>query len=189
MSKSLKDINKDHKGGKEGFFNINNDDYYNSNFNNHLENKEEYISFNVKSESKENTKREKGHPKEKRVEEFKSIRAKRINHSIINCHSIIDYSINQSDRVLEKDKNQSNVNNNSVIDMINKKEKQMSDLIHEKIKIKNEQIKDLIQRTKNKGHYGPYFSLCKNCNEKNNEFYEKLNSSSAIKLLNLINNK
>lgn len=121
----------------------------------------------------------------KSIEEFKKIRAKRVkNHSIISAHSIIDYSINKSDYLSVHERKR---NNSSAINLLDKDEKERSLLINEKIKIGNKKIKELISKTKEKGHFGPYFSLCKNCNERNNLFYEKINVKNAIGILKVIN--
>jgi hypothetical protein len=120
----------------------------------------------------------------KSIEEFKKLRAKRINHeSIISAHSIIDYSINKSDYISYHERKR---NNSSVINLLDKDEKERSLLINEKIKIGNEKIKDLISKTKKKGHFGPYFSLCRNCNQRNNEFYNNINVKNAIGILKVI---
>jgi len=120
----------------------------------------------------------------KSIQEFKKLRAKRINHdSIISAHSIFDYSINKSDYISFHERR---INNSSVINFLDKDEKERSFLINEKIKIGNEKIKDLISKTKEKGHFGPYFSLCRNCNQRNNEFYNNINVKNAIGILKVI---
>jgi len=55
-----------------------------------------------------------------------------------------------------------------------------------KIDIKNEKIKDILEKTKKKGYYAPYFSLCKNCNDRNNDFYNQINLKNAIGIINII---
>lgn len=86
-----------------------------------------------------------------------------------------------------KDKHQetiSNLNTSNCLktypDPINLKHKD------NKIKIKNSTIKNLIYEVSDYGYYAPYFSMCKNCNERNNEFYNKMNEFNAYNIINLI---
>lgn len=152
---------------------------------NHLNNtnnfKKQNLTLNPLGNSSGETKKSKD---VKSIEEFKKLRARRINHSIISPHSIIDYSINKSDYTSNYDRK---MNNSSAIHILDKDERERSNLINEKIKIGNEKIKELISKTKDKGHFGPYFSLCRNCNERNNQFYDKIDAKNAIGILNAIN--
>jgi len=152
--------------------------YYNINFNN------KNITLNPLANSYKDAKYSKD---VKSIEEFKKLRSRRIENSIISAHSIIDYSINnRSDYMTHHERNR---NNNSAINLLDKDEKVRSNLISEKIKIGNEKVKELISKTKEKGHFGPYFSLCHNCNERNNQFYEKINVNNAIGILKIIGHK
>ncbi len=119
------------------------------------------------------------------IDEFRKLRKNRVNRSVINSHTIIDYSMNKSDFI---GSNEIKRNNISALNLISKDERERNSLIDEKIKIGNEKVKELILRTKKKGHYGPYFSLCRGCNEKNNKFYEEINHINAIDVLKIIDN-
>jgi len=121
----------------------------------------------------------------KSMEEFKKLRAKKINHSVISAHSIIDYSMNNKSEYINREKKH---NTSSALNLIDKQEKERHNIINEKIKMGNEKIKELISKTKEKGYYGPYFSLCGNCNERNLQFYENINERSAINILKVIGN-
>ncbi len=52
--------------------------------------------------------------------------------------------------------------------------------------IKNEKVKKML---KDADGYGPYYSHCFSCNKKNLNFYDKLNSDIAIRMLSTIKDK
>lgn len=107
----------------------------------------------------------------------------------LTTHTIIDYSIKKSDFIppdkayYENTKTLKNesfpINTNENINTVCNSRK--------KLDIKNEKIKDLLEKSKQKGYYAPYFSLCKNCNDRNNEFYNQINLKNAVGIINIIN--
>ena len=52
-----------------------------------------------------------------------------------------------------------------------------------KIEIKNKDVKNLVEQCKN---YGPFYSHCPSCNNRNMSFYQNMNSEQAMKLLTYI---
>jgi len=52
-----------------------------------------------------------------------------------------------------------------------------------KVEIKNKEVKDLVEECNN---FGPYFSHCPSCNNRNLEFYQNMKSDNALKLLKFI---
>lgn len=72
-----------------------------------------------------------------------------------------------------------NINKNNTIDYRNS-----AFLPEEKIKIKNKRVKTLLVKQSENGIYSPYFSRCRNCNERNNDFYDKIRETTAIGILN-----
>lgn len=59
----------------------------------------------------------------------------------------------------------------------------------EKIKVSNPDLKGLISEISQGGHYAPYFSRCKNCNERNNNFYNIISENNANGILKCIGNE
>jgi len=53
----------------------------------------------------------------------------------------------------------------------------------EKIEIKNKFVKDLVEECNN---FGPFYSHCPSCNNRNLSFYQNMNSDHALKLLTFI---
>lgn len=113
------------------------------------------------------------------------------NKKPILTHTIIDYSIHKSDFILEDDKNFNSYKNiftvcksddSKIKDNFSKMNK-----INKLKNIKDENIKALLEKSKIKGSYAPYFSLCKNCNQRNNDFYNYINSQHALGILNHLN--
>jgi hypothetical protein len=81
-----------------------------------------------------------------RIEEFINLKGKKINKYKTKSHTIIDYSLNKSDHPPYSEINNSNIS--SIISFINNKEKDRDFLIKEKMKIKNEKVKALIEKSK-----------------------------------------
>jgi hypothetical protein len=57
---------------------------------------------------------------------------------------------------------------------------------NKKIRIKNQNIQELLNSVSDAGYYAPYFSLCRNCNDRNNQFYNKMTEKNAKSLIELI---
>lgn len=89
-----------------------------------------------------------------RIEEFAKLKEKRSNKSTTNSHTIIDYSLSKSDHmpIIENNGN----NNISIISYINKQENERDKDLKSMVRIKNEKVKALIEKTKNNGVYA-YF--------------------------------
>ncbi len=104
-------------------------------------------------------------------------------------HTIIDYSINRYDFIQPKDvcnENAKNYKNDSIPSNTNENLNSVG-RTRKKLEIKNQKIKHLLEKSKEKGYYAPYFSLCKNCNERNNDFYNQINLKNAMGIINIIN--
>ena len=108
-------------------------------------------------------------------------------------HTIIDYSINKSDFIgsdilhsndVKNLKNDYTNNNTSNSNENSNSNKNLN--YKKKLDIKNEKIKNLLEKSKQKGSYAPYFSLCKNCNERNNEFYNQIDLKNAMGIIKII---
>ena len=101
------------------------------------------------------------------------------NFPKIITHTIIDYSVNRPDFISNlKLKNENkNIFNHNLTEPKNK----------EKLNIKNEKIKEMLEKSKKKGAYAPYFSMCKNCNTRNNDFYNHINTKNAIGIIKVLN--
>ena len=104
-------------------------------------------------------------------------------------HTIIDYSIKKCDFISkEKVKYENTKTYKNDASLTNSHENlNIVGSARNKLDIKNEKIKHLLEKSKEKGYYGPYFSLCRNCNERNNEFYNEINLKNAIGIINIIN--
>lgn len=55
-----------------------------------------------------------------------------------------------------------------------------------KIEIKNREVKNLVEECNN---FGPFYSHCPSCNNRNLSFYQNMNSENALKLLTFIRDK
>ena len=53
----------------------------------------------------------------------------------------------------------------------------------QKIEIKNKEVKNLVEECNN---FGPFYSHCPSCNNRNLSFYQNMNSENAMKLLTFI---
>ena len=49
-----------------------------------------------------------------------------------------------------------------------------------KVEIKNKDVKNLVEECNN---FGPFYSHCPSCNNRNLSFYQNMNSEHAVKLL------
>ncbi len=81
-----------------------------------------------------------------RIEEFKNLRGKKSNTFKTQSHSIIDYSLNKSDHPSYSENSKNKIS--SIISFINNKERDRDFFIREKMKIKSEKIKALIEKSK-----------------------------------------
>lgn len=105
-------------------------------------------------------------------------------------HTIIDYSINKSDFLSPEKFYYNNAithKKNDSFPAETNENLNVNGSARKKLDIKNEKIKHLLEKSKKNGYYAPYFSLCKNCNERNNEFYNQINMKNAIGIINIIN--
>ena len=84
------------------------------------------------------------------MDEFKELRSKKLMKSEISTHTIIDYSLNRSNFFNQEKSGNKNDLNHSVINLINKKEKERNEFIKNKLKIKNEQIRSFVNKNKSK---------------------------------------
>lgn len=107
----------------------------------------------------------------------------------IITHTIIDYAIYKSDFISPEKiiyENSKTVKNETFPTISD--EKVITSSNHKnKLHIKNDVIKNLLEQSKDKGYYAPYFSLCKNCNQRNNDFYNQINLKNAMGIINVIN--
>jgi hypothetical protein len=55
-----------------------------------------------------------------------------------------------------------------------------------KVEIKNKEVKSLVEECNN---FGPFYSHCPSCNNRNLSFYQNMNSDNAVKLLTFIRDK
>jgi len=114
------------------------------------------------------------------------------NKKPLDTHTIIDYSINKSGYIYKNEvlfsEEIKNVNIDTKPTLENENNHTIPNtVLKNKLAIKNEKIKNLLEKSKEKGFYAPYFSLCKNCNERNNEFYNQIDLKNAIGIINIIN--
>jgi hypothetical protein len=113
----------------------------------------------------------------------------------INTHTLIDYSLNNTNLKSNKyfsPKNkltkltfESAVKN--TVDDIRKSNEVFSNNKKNKINIYDKKIKTILEKSKERGKFlSPYFSLCNHCNERNNDFYNKINVKIAYGILNTL---
>lgn len=113
----------------------------------------------------------------------------------LNTHTIIDYSLNNTNlnsnkyfspkNKLTKLNFESSVKN--TVDDIRKSNDNKGSIKKNKINIYDKKIKTILEKSKERGKFlSPYFSLCNHCNERNNDFYNKINAKIAYGILNTL---
>lgn len=116
------------------------------------------------------------------------------NRNELNTHTIIDYSINntimKTDKFITPKPKFTKFPFESTI-KINEGENNTnlrnSSKKREKFDIHDKKIKTILEKSKENGKFlSPYFSLCNNCNKRNNEFYNEVNSKIAYDILNTL---
>lgn len=115
----------------------------------------------------------------------------------LNTHTIIDYSLNNTNlrtnklfspgNKLTKLTFESSVKYNNTVEDKDRENEGLNGKKNLKLDIHDKKIKTILEKSKEKGKFlSPYFSLCNNCNQRNNDFYNKINAKIAYGILNTL---